>query len=120
MDERLKKALDFSNYMITLDNQKRILKEKYQEDLLYYYGGGTFISTKELITFCYSMISAGQEDTVIVDSNDIPINVNLQEFVQGVSDTYFRASNKYYVEYDKLKTNRSVEGMFDTWAKVLY
>ena len=57
MDDRLKKALDFSNYMITLDNQKRILKEKYQEDLLYYYGGGTFVATKELITFCYSMIS---------------------------------------------------------------
>ena len=55
MDDRLKKALDFSNYMITLDNQKRILKEKYQEDLLYYYGGGTFVATKELITFCYSM-----------------------------------------------------------------
>ena len=31
MDERLKKALDFSNYMVTLNNQKRVLKEKFFE-----------------------------------------------------------------------------------------
>ena len=31
MDERLEKALDFSNYMLTLNNQKRLLAEKYQE-----------------------------------------------------------------------------------------
>ena len=32
MDERLKKALDFSNYMVALNNQKRLLTEKYQEN----------------------------------------------------------------------------------------
>ena len=31
MDERLSKALEFSNYMVTLNNQKRILKEKYSD-----------------------------------------------------------------------------------------
>ncbi len=35
MDERLQKALEFSNYMITLDKQVRKLKEKNQENLLY-------------------------------------------------------------------------------------
>ena len=33
MDEKLEKALDISNYMITLNNQKRLLKEKYYENL---------------------------------------------------------------------------------------
>ena len=37
MDARLAKALDFSNYMVTLNNQKRLLAEKYQDDLLYFY-----------------------------------------------------------------------------------
>lgn len=113
MDDRLKKALDFSNYMITLDNQKRLLKEKYQEDLLYYYNGGTFTSTKELITFCSSMTNNNQEEIVITDDNNVPIKVVTQEFLDGVIDTYFRASNKYYVEFDKLKSNRSVEGIID-------
>ena len=36
MDERLKKALDFSNYMVALNNQKRLLTEKYQENLKFY------------------------------------------------------------------------------------
>ena len=42
MDERLKKALDFSNYMVTLNNQKRVLKEKFFENRIYYYNGGQF------------------------------------------------------------------------------
>ena len=37
MDEKLSKALDYSNYMVTLNNQKRLLTEKYQEELLYFY-----------------------------------------------------------------------------------
>jgi len=36
MDERLEKALDFSNYMLTLNNQKRLLAEKYQEELIHF------------------------------------------------------------------------------------
>lgn len=40
MDERLVSALDFSNYMITLNNQKRILREQYQNDVVHYYNGG--------------------------------------------------------------------------------
>ena len=31
MDERLEKALEFANYMTTLNNQKRVLKEKFYE-----------------------------------------------------------------------------------------
>ena len=51
MDERLEKALEFSNYMLTLNNQKRLLTEKYQEELLYFYNGCQFTVTKELINF---------------------------------------------------------------------
>jgi hypothetical protein len=52
MDDKLKKALDFSNYMITLDNQKRILKEQYQDNLTHYFNGGKFTVTQQLISFC--------------------------------------------------------------------
>jgi len=46
MDERLKEALDFSNLMITLDNQKRILKEQYQNNLMYYFNGSQLAFVK--------------------------------------------------------------------------
>ena len=51
MDEALEKALDFSNYMVTLNNQKRILQEEYQESLIKYQAGGKFTITKELVSF---------------------------------------------------------------------
>jgi hypothetical protein len=52
MDERLEKALDISNYMVTLNNQKRLLKEQYAENLVFYHNGGQFTITQELISFC--------------------------------------------------------------------
>ena len=62
MDERLEKALDFSNYMLTLNNQKRLLSEKYQEDLIHFYNGSQFTLSRELITFVSAMMSADQDE----------------------------------------------------------
>ena len=64
MDERLEKALNFSNYMLTLNNQKRLIAEKYQEELIYFYNGSQFSVTRELITFVNLMITADQDDIV--------------------------------------------------------
>ena len=51
---------------------------------------------------------------VITDNNNIPVNVEIDNFQEGISNTYFQASNKYFVEYDKLISNRSVEGIIET------
>ena len=51
MDLRLDKALEFSNYMTTLNNQKRLLWENYQQNLVYYFNGGKFTITTDLISF---------------------------------------------------------------------
>ena len=110
MDERLEKALDFSNYMLTLNNQKRLLAEKYQEGLIYFHNGSQFTVTRELITFVSVMISAEQDEVVVIDDNDIPCLVNdINEFYSELLNTYTTASNDYYTEYTKLKKNRSVE-----------
>jgi hypothetical protein len=110
MDERLEKALDFSNYMLTLNNQKRLLAEKYQEGLIYFHNGSQFTVTRELITFVSVMISAEQDEVVVIDDNSIPCLVNdINEFYGELLNTYTTASNDYYTEYTKLKKNRSVE-----------
>ena len=121
MDERLSKALDISNYMITLNNQKRLLKEQYAENLIYYYNGGQFSVTQQLISFCQSLVQKEQDETILIDDNNIPIQVNdLEDFTNSVISQYFEASNKYFTEYNKLKTNRSVERIMDLWVKVYY
>ena len=110
MDERLEKALDFSNYMLTLNNQKRLLSEKYQQDLIYFYNGSQFTITRELITFVNAMINAEQDEVVLTDDNNIPcLVVNLSEFHSEIINKYSIASNEYYTEYANLRKNRSVE-----------
>ena len=94
MDERLEKALDMSNYMVTLNNQKRLLNEQYKENLIYYFNGGQFTVTQDLISFCQSLVSMDQEESVLIDDNNIPISIdNLQDFTKNVHSTYFVASN---------------------------
>jgi hypothetical protein len=110
MDERLEKALDFSNYMLTLNNQKRLLAEKYQEELMHFYSGSQFTLTRELITFVSAMISADQDEVVITDDNNIPCMItNLESFYEDIISAYTTASNDYYTAYADLKKNRSVE-----------
>lgn len=114
MDERLQKALDISNYMVTLNNQKRILKEQYQENLVYYHNGGQFTITHQLISFCQSLLAKHQTGTILIDDNSIPIEIeNLEDFSDNLYSQYFEASNKYLAEYNKLKTNRSVESIME-------
>ena len=110
MDERLEKALDFSNYMLTLNNQKRLLAEKYQEELLYFYNGSQFTITRELITFVSTMVSADQDELVMIDDNNFPCLIEkLDEFYADVVNVYMSASNNYHAQYLKLQKNRSVE-----------
>lgn len=114
MDERLQKALDFSNYMITLNNQKRLLQEKYQNDIIYYYNGGQFTISQQLISFCQSLISMNQTETILIDDNNLPIEIeNLKLFSINLYSKYFEASNAYLSEYTKLKHNRSVERIIE-------
>lgn len=114
MDERLQKALDISNYMVTLNNQKRLLQEQYQENLIYYFNGGQFTITQQLISFCQSLIAMSQPGTILIDDNKTPIEIeNLNDFSQELCSKYFEASNKYLTEYNKIKSNRSVESIMD-------
>lgn len=111
MDERLEKALQFGNYMVTLNNQKRVIQEKYAESLIYFYGGCQFSITKELITFVGFLVDKGNTtDIVLTDDNDIPSKVqDLEKFYEEILDLYFTASNAYYTEYEALKKNRRTE-----------
>tara|TARA_B110000503_G_scaffold99799_1_gene149279 strand:+ start:14159 stop:14518 length:360 start_codon:yes stop_codon:yes gene_type:complete len=115
MDERLEKALDFSNYMVTLNNQKRLLKEKYYESLLYFANGSQFTVTQELITFVGFLVDKGNtEDVVLTDDNTLPSKItNLEKFYDDIIDVYFAASNEYHEGYERLKKNRKTESLVE-------
>jgi len=114
MDERLEKALDFANYMTTLNNQKRVAKEKFYETNVYYFNGGQFSVTKELLNFCNMLVQSGQENVVLIDDNDIPVRIEkIDDFYSEALDIYFTATNEYHTEYEKIRTNRKVSGLVE-------
>lgn len=100
MDERLEKALQFSNYMVNLNNQKRILEETYHQDIIHYFNGAQFTVDKELIVFCKIMIDLGQDVVVLVDDNKRPVEIDdLPDFFDEILTIYNEASNEYHVNY---------------------
>jgi len=114
MDERLEKALDFANYMTTLNNQKRVLKEKYLESRIHYFNGGQFSVTKELLNFCNMLVQSGQENVVLIDDNDIPVRIdNIDDFYQDALNIYFTSTNEYHTEYENIRSKRKVSGLVD-------
>lgn len=114
MDSRLEQALEFSNYMTTLNNQKRIIREKFLENCIHYLNGGKFSVNRELITFCHTLIQSNQTSAILIDDNDTPVEVeDLQKFLEDILDIYFKYSYEYFDQYSDIKKNRSIQGLVD-------
>ena len=113
MDAKLTKAFEFANYMTTLAGQKQIIKEEFYQNLLYYYNGGIFKVTSELISFVKTLVDLNKDaDPVLVDSNEVPINVeDLNTFLKNIMAVYYSAVNEYYTKHEQLKKQRSVESL---------
>ena len=94
MDERLQKALDFSNYRQTLSIQRKTLKEKINAKLTYGCNGGLFKIDRSLITFVQMLIDQGRVENIpLIDVNENPILIpNLNDFRDEILDRYFTAT----------------------------
>lgn len=115
MDDRLKKALEFSNYQNTLSVQRQLLKEKLNSSLIYGYNGGIFKVTESLISFVQFLIDNDRiSDIPILDSNSNPILIkDMKEFRDSILNVYFTVVVGYYAEYEKIKKNRTVEKLVE-------
>ena len=114
MDKRLEEALEYSNYMVTYNNQKRILKNKFLDQNVYYAGGTKFNITKEFITFINLLLQKGQTKSVtIIDDNDNPVQIDdFQKFVDDVMDLYAKNVNDYYAQMQSIK-KREIKDVLD-------
>ena len=108
MDSRLDKALEFSNYMTTLNNQKRLLWENYQQNLVYYFNGGKFSITTDLISF---LEAVKYDSYVLIDDNNLPVKVDTRKFLLDIRIKHQKATTEYYEEYSKIKSKRKVEDL---------
>ena len=112
--ERLAKALDFSNTMQTFNLAKNNLKVKTQNLLSYSTNGGTFRVSQELIAFVNMAVVSGKSSMILLDKNDIPIQIDdTEKFLEDISSLYFEVINEYYNDYQKLRSSRKIEKVLE-------
>lgn len=111
MDPRLEKVLEDVNHIHSINNQKRLLKEKYYEDRVIFSNGGKFTVTDSFIVFVKDAVSNGI--THFIDDNDIPVEIeDTNAFYNKVIDTYKTATTEYYEKYNSLvEKSRNIEAL---------
>ena len=113
MDEKLSKALEFANYTRTFEDQRRLLKERYFDSLIFFKNGGQFTVTKELISFV-NLILQKESSIVLLDDNENPVMIeDAQSFYTDIINLYFQSNNEYYTKLHELKTKRSIEKLVE-------
>jgi len=115
MDERIEKAFGVANFMATLSNQKRIILEEYNQQLIHYINGATFQISTDLISFIKTLIDLGNTtDIVLVDSNNFPVLIeDLNVFLKDIVDVYVSATNTYAIRFNEIKTKRKIADIVD-------
>jgi hypothetical protein len=114
MDDRLTKALEYSNYKVTVFQQKQNLKLHLENLLTFAHNGGIFKITQELISFVDALLRREITEVVLIDSRENPVKIaNLQDFYDTILSQYFEATNEYHLEFEKLRKARSVKQATD-------
>ena len=85
MDERLQKALEFSNFNLTINNQKKNIKNRVEQLRIVHHAGGVFRAGEDTISFVKTLIDPVDTESVLVDSKENPIQVkNLNTFQKNL------------------------------------
>ena len=114
MDKRLEAALEFANYQRTLHLEKKRIQSQLRRDLELVYNGGKFIVDRNFIVFLQLFNPEDDGSVTILDDNLNPIVIdNPSEFQSEVRNTYFRAVNRYRVDFESLKKKRTVKAIVD-------
>tara|TARA_B100000212_G_C27370789_1_gene532448 strand:+ start:326 stop:730 length:405 start_codon:yes stop_codon:yes gene_type:complete len=114
MDERLSRALQFSNYRQTLHIQKQNLIQRMRNQSTVLHNNGMFIADPTTIAFTKALIDRGYENAIIIDSKEVPIKIeNLEEFLVLLLDANFKATNEFYVANEKVRRSRNIKSLLE-------
>jgi len=115
MDERLEKALEFSNFKYTAYLEKKRLQEKLKSDLLFYHNGGRFLLDRNFLLFLNLIVpEEGTGAITILDDKLTPVLIeDIVKFQKEAIDRYFSITKQYYVDFESLKKKRSVKSLID-------
>lgn len=115
MDDRLKKALEVANLMVTFNTQRDLLRQEFKEDCLFHDRGHRFTVNRELINFLSTLTTLGyNEDVVILDDFENPYMIeDTKEFLDKIFNLYIESTNRYYHRYTELKSKRTISKVID-------
>lgn len=114
MDERLQKALEFSNYSLTINNQKQNIKNRVAQLQTVHHMGGVFIANPETIAFVKVLLDMDRKDAIVVDTKENPVRIpKLSEFLEKLVDAYTSAMQEYDIQYEKIKKSRNIKKLMD-------
>lgn len=112
MDERLAQALDFSNYLVTLNNQIYAEKERFFNKIIHYYNGGIFTIDRSLINYLFFLKHQQLSEIVVLDDNNIPIEItDFELFYNEVINKHHSALIEFNNSYKNLRRQRSIENL---------
>tara|TARA_R110002167_G_scaffold53294_9_gene152964 strand:+ start:304 stop:651 length:348 start_codon:yes stop_codon:yes gene_type:complete len=114
MDERLEKALDFSNYALTINNQKRNIRNRVAQLQIVHYMGGVFLADHETIAFVKTLVDMKHKKFIVIDSKNNPITVkSVKELLEKLVGAYISATTEFDIENEKLKKARNIKTIMD-------
>jgi hypothetical protein len=110
MDQRLKEALEYSNYRLTLAAHKKNIRLRAEAIQLVSESGGMFRASESLILWLDYLIRSQTTQYVLVDINDQPIMVkDLVSLKDKLTDAHAQSMNLLHAETEKIKRARNVE-----------
>lgn len=99
------------NYRDTVAHQIAVLEQKFKDQCVVAHGGGLFLITPELLN---QLTNIKETDQWVLDMNSNPILIQgVANFYEQVYNVYYTALNEFGIEYNTLKTQRSVNSLLD-------
>ena len=114
MDDRLERALDFSNFRLTLHNQKQSAKQRAENMLQVQYGNSLFKADQTLINFVKTMKDEEYSPFVVNDVHDNPVQIDDSEiFLEKLISAYASTMNEYIISHEKIKKARNIKRLVE-------
>ena len=108
LQSHIESALSFAQYQTTINQQRRLLKDKFELDTIFAYNGSLFKLSQEWLG------SFNITDNWCIDVSGNPAYLeNPAEFLESARSVYQEALKNYGEEFTKLRSQRSVNSLTD-------
>ncbi len=110
MDERLEKALAFSQFRVTIENRRTAIRRRFETMLMVHHDDGLFRADAITMSFINTLMDEEHTSAILIDEKQNPIEVkDLKVLKEKLFNAYFEATNEYTSEVKSLAKARDVK-----------